>query len=59
MKAKGIKRRDLLNKLKVPRKVKGMELNEGFLSWMRPAWRDFKVEINIFDKKAAIERDRQ
>lgn len=33
-------------------------LDEPFLGWIRPAWRDFWVEINVLNRKPALERDR-
>lgn len=41
------------------RTIKGMEMRESWLAWARPAWRDFLVEVNVFDHTAAIKRDRQ
>lgn len=45
----------------VERKIQGMEIRDGecWYAWIRPAWRDFCVEINVFDRKKAMERDKQ
>lgn len=46
-------------KYQVGGKLDTMEEGESFFAWLRPGWRDFLVELNIFNRKGAEERDRK